>query len=141
MLLVCGLEGLLFTGLLAARKLSFPHWGGPGLHRRLLEEFALRPLFFLGRMLFWGLLLFSLYKMIRLVGGVFTNWDAVVSWNQWAISWALNEFPHGTYNYPQLLPISESISYVLMDSTGIQFFICCWIAVSSSFHFFSLFAL
>ena len=79
MLLVCGLEGLLFTGLLAARKLSFPHWGGPGLHRRLLEEFALRPLFFLGRMLFWGLLLFSLYKMIRLVGGVFTNWDAVVS--------------------------------------------------------------
>lgn len=122
MLLVCGLEGLLFTGLLAARKLSFPHWDGPGLHRRLLEEFALRPLFFLGRMLFWGLLLFSLYKMIRLVGGVFTNWDAVVSWNQWAISWALNEFPHGTYNYPQLLPISESISYVLMDSTEIQFF-------------------
>lgn len=122
MLIVCGLEGLLFTGLLAARKLSFPHWDMHALHRRLVGEFTLRPLFFLGRLLFWGLLLFSFYKMIRQVGGVFTDWDAVVSWNQWAIAWASNEFPRGTYNYPQMLPISESISYVLMGSTGIQFF-------------------
>lgn len=76
MLIVCGLEGILFAGLLAARKLSFPRCDARALHGRLVEEFTLRPLFFLGRMLFWGILLFSVYKMIRLVGGVFTGWDA-----------------------------------------------------------------
>lgn len=122
MLLVCGLEIVLFTGLLAARKVSFPHLDLRALHWQLVEECRVKFLFFLGRMVFWGLLVFALYKMSCLVGEIFTGWDAVVSWNRWAISWALDTFPKGTYNYPQMLPISESISYVLMGSTKIQFF-------------------
>lgn len=36
--------------------------------------------------------------------GVFAGWDAVVSWNRWALDWFQGRFPAGTYHYPQLIP-------------------------------------
>jgi len=37
-------------------------------------------------------------------GDIFREWDAVVSWNRWALDWAANSLPHTTAEYPQLLP-------------------------------------
>jgi hypothetical protein len=60
------------------------------------------------------LLLISLLAiMILNIGKIFNTWDAVFSWNRWAIDFSNNHFPPGTYHYPQLLPANWSICYVL----------------------------
>ena len=56
------------------------------------------------------------------LGGIFTEWDAVVSWNRWAVDWAGNHLPRLTYEYPQLLPTNWSLSYVFLQDTRIWFF-------------------
>ena len=56
------------------------------------------------------------------IGSVFNSWDAVVSWNRWAISWADGIIPLNTRNYPQLMPMHWSLTYVFMANTGVQFF-------------------
>ena len=56
------------------------------------------------------------------VGQVFTQSDAVLSWNRWASVWGQNRIPVDTYYYPQLLPANYSISYVMTGMPGIQFF-------------------
>jgi len=56
------------------------------------------------------------------IGSIFNSWDAVVSWNRWAISWADGMIPLAARNYPQLMPMHWSLTYVLMANTGIQFF-------------------
>jgi len=55
-------------------------------------------------------------------GDVFTVWDSVVSWNLWARSWAAGVVPDATYYYPQLLPTTWSVPYVLMERTDLQLF-------------------
>ena len=64
-------------------------------------------------------------------GQIFEQWDAVVSWNRWAIDWAANRLPYATSLYPQLLPTNISLSYVFMQSSevwifakGFQFLFC-----------------
>ncbi|MGB5594967.1 MAG: hypothetical protein WBM62_13145, partial [Crocosphaera sp.] len=52
---------------------------------------------------------------------VFTEWDVVLSWNRWAISWSQNQFPELTWEYPQLLPTNWAISYVLLGTDEIEF--------------------
>ena len=37
-------------------------------------------------------------------GQIFQQWDAVISWNRWAIDWSANRLPTFTSLYPQLLP-------------------------------------
>jgi hypothetical protein len=59
---------------------------------------------------------------IHNLGTVFSSWDAVVSWNQWAIAWAASQVPMYTRFYPQLIPANWSITYVLLGTTEIQFF-------------------
>ncbi|MDF2940370.1 MAG: hypothetical protein K0R66_1012 [Gammaproteobacteria bacterium] len=59
-------------------------------------------------------LLVYLYQALSNFGSIFTEWDAVVSWNHWAIEWSYNQFSSGTDHYPQLLPINFSIPYVLI---------------------------
>lgn len=44
---------------------------------------------------------------------IFSAWDAVVSWNRWAVQWAEGKFVLNESGYPQLYPILISISYVL----------------------------
>ena len=71
-------------------------------------------------------------------GRVFTDWDAVVSWNRWAVNWYQGHFPQGTYWYPQLLPIIYSITYAFTGNEWIQLFAR---ASSALFIFFTFFTL
>ena len=64
----------------------------------------------------------SCYTMSTYVGNVFTGWDAVWAWNKWSIDWSRGHFPSNDARYPQLLPISQSICYVLTGRTDIEFF-------------------
>lgn len=63
----------------------------------------------------WGYLEYNL-------GRVFETWDAVVSWNRWAVDWAGNHFPLSTQDYPQLIPTSWAMIYTLIGTTEVQFF-------------------
>lgn len=56
------------------------------------------------------------------IGTIFDGWDAVVSWNQWALSWVNNQIPLNTGRYPQLIPMNWSLTYVFMGNTNVQFF-------------------
>lgn len=69
-----------------------------------------------------SLLWWSIKSALHYSGTIFDVWDAVVSWNRWALYWANGEFPLNTRNYPQLIPANYSLSYVFMGSTEIQFF-------------------
>jgi len=55
-------------------------------------------------------------------GSVFDAWDAVVSWNRWALTWASGQIPSDNRLYPQLIPINWSLTYVLIGNTTIQAF-------------------
>lgn len=56
------------------------------------------------------------------LGEVFNTWDAVVSWNRWAVDWASNHFPYSTQDYPQLIPANWALIYQFIGTTEIQFF-------------------
>jgi hypothetical protein len=51
---------------------------------------------------------------------IFEEWDAVVSWNRWALDWAANRLPYNAQHYPQLVPASWSVLYVFTNDTVIQ---------------------
>ncbi|MGD0342432.1 MAG: hypothetical protein ABSA76_12080 [Bacteroidales bacterium] len=60
------------------------------------------------------LLLISLSVVLILnIGKIFRSWDAVFSWNRWAIDFYNNRIPSSIYHYPQLIPANWSISYIL----------------------------
>jgi hypothetical protein len=63
----------------------------------------------------------SLYFFFDSYGDVFTHWDAVFSWNRWAIDWYLNDIPQLTYLYPQLIPANWSLSYIMIKDHTLQF--------------------
>ena len=76
------------------------------------------------------------------IGAVFAGWDAVVSWNRWAVDWfhqaypaATASYPYGTYTYPQLLPTLYSLTYVFVGDYRIEQFA---ILVVAAFPLFSL---
>jgi len=56
------------------------------------------------------------------LGKVFNVWDAIFSWNRWAVDWSTNQLPVLTYEYPQLLPANWSLSYVIIQNTDVQAF-------------------
>ncbi len=57
------------------------------------------------------------------IGSTFEHWDAVVSWNPWAVEWSQNRMPYHTWGYyPQLLPANWSLSYVFLSGSELQFF-------------------
>lgn len=64
---------------------------------------------------------FALAGMAQ-IGQIFQQWDAVVSWNRWAIDWAANRLPDGTSLYPQLLPSNVSLTYVFMQTSDVRIF-------------------
>jgi hypothetical protein len=64
----------------------------------------------------WGM------RTIGAWGGIFTHWDAVVSWNRWAISWAEGRLPELTWFYPQILPTAYAATYIAIGTTDVQFF-------------------
>ncbi|MFH0842530.1 MAG: hypothetical protein V1903_07915 [Bacteroidota bacterium] len=61
------------------------------------------------------LLLGIIVIMIRNIGKVFYESDAVFSYNRWATDFYNNKMPWSTYHYPQLIPANWSIAYVLCE--------------------------
>jgi hypothetical protein len=55
-------------------------------------------------------------------GEVFQTWDAIRSWNPWAVGWARNTFPDLSMLYPQLIPANWSLTYVFMGTSQVQFY-------------------
>ncbi|MBW2313063.1 MAG: hypothetical protein JRH10_02645 [Deltaproteobacteria bacterium] len=74
--------------------------GGP-THRPWLLAFA------------FGCLAYLASSVPQAFSHVFSEWDAVLSWNRWALSWADGLLPVWVAHYPQLLPLNGSILYVL----------------------------
>jgi len=56
------------------------------------------------------------------IGTVFNSWDAVLSWNKWAVDWASNAIPQSTDDYPQLIPTNWALTYVFLGTPMIQLF-------------------
>ena len=52
----------------------------------------------------------------RQFGTVINDWDGVVSWHRWAVSWYNGEFPKGYWTYPQVLPTLYSITYKFVNT-------------------------
>jgi hypothetical protein len=67
--------------------------------------------------LWWAFRLFLNYLV-----SIFDAWDAINSWNQWALTWASGHVPLYTHDYPQLIPAIWSLTYVFMGNTKVQFF-------------------
>jgi len=53
---------------------------------------------------------------------VFTKWDAVVSWDKWAMQWYQGLFPLQTWHYPQLIPTNYSLTYQFIGTTDVKYF-------------------
>lgn len=53
---------------------------------------------------------------------VWQEFDAYASWDRWAEKWAENRFPGDTWEYPQLLPVSYSLTYKFIGTDAVKFF-------------------
>lgn len=69
-----------------------------------------------------SLVFWFLKRLTNNIGTVFNTWDAVVSWNAWAMTWAQNLTPNVHLTYPQLLPLNLSITYLLMNNFQVALF-------------------
>jgi hypothetical protein len=70
----------------------------------------------------WMLVLAYAAAEFSQFGAIFTSSDTVACWNRWAIEWAQGMIPHGTGEFPQLLPCNYSLTYVFIGDTGLWFF-------------------
>jgi len=68
------------------------------------------------------IIIIFIYFFISNFGKIFSTWDAVFSWNRWAVYWFYNELPNTTGFYPQLIPANWSLTYVFMQKSDIQLF-------------------
>lgn len=73
---------------------------------------------------FFIIILFILYFFLALVniGEVVHPSDPLIMWNEWALQWFRGNIPMGSGDYPQSIPISLSIIYLLIQSTEVEFF-------------------
>lgn len=69
-----------------------------------------------------SLVFWFLKRLTNNFGTVFNTWDAVMSWNTWAITWARNLTPGVHLTYPQLLPLNLSLTYLLMNNFQVVLF-------------------
>lgn len=70
----------------------------------------------------FSLVFWFLKRLTNNIGTVFNTWDAVMSWNTWAITWARGLMPNVQLTYPQLLPLNLSLTYLLMDNYQVVLF-------------------
>jgi hypothetical protein len=68
-----------------------------------------------------GFLIYFVYLCINNVGGVFNDWDPLVSYNRWARAWYEGAVPERTWTYPQLLPSVWSMTYMFLGTDRLQF--------------------
>ena len=53
---------------------------------------------------------------------IFTGWDAVISWDKWAVEWFQGMIPTLTWHYPQLIPTNLSIPYQFIGTPDVKYF-------------------
>lgn len=85
------------------------------LEKNTCKTVSLLPFVFL-LISFWGFM----SKAWIDIPGIFDSWDAVASWNRWAIEWFQESKPIYTSGYPQLLPTAIAQIYVWFRSTDVQ---------------------
>jgi hypothetical protein len=100
-----------------------------GLHEHPESTRVLGTLIVFGA---FACLLFFLFIGWNAIGTIFSEWDAVVSWNRWALDWSANRFPVQTWDYPQLLPTNVSLTYVFIGDSTI------WLFAKAAIGFFPL---
>ena len=64
--------------------------------------------------------LLIVFALIKNTGNVFYSWDAVISYNEWAINFSNSIYPGGMVR-PELIPKLWSMTY-LITSSEIEFF-------------------
>tara|TARA_R110000868_G_scaffold119469_1_gene316519 strand:- start:225475 stop:227418 length:1944 start_codon:yes stop_codon:yes gene_type:complete len=69
---------------------------------------------------FCVLVVFGIWMMA--IGDTFMRWDAVASWNRWATEWAFSGKPKSMRDYPQLVPATWSVSYMMIGHANLQQF-------------------
>lgn len=67
----------------------------------------------------YALLLLPLLLMLKYAGNVFTDWDAVVSWNRWAVEIFHDQYTPVGAAYPVLLPSLWSLFYKIQGTSEI----------------------
>ena len=75
-------------------------------------------LFFLIKIFVLSLIAFAFYKN---TGNVFYSWDAVVSYNEWAVKFSKGEYPGGMVR-PYLIPKLWSMIYLFSNNSDITLF-------------------
>ena len=88
------------------------------LLNRKITTFLYLAFFFIA----YGCVLAYLFIFLAQATSVFSKWDAVVSWDRWAVDWYSNRFPRNTWHYPQLMPANWSITYQFINDSRIKFF-------------------
>jgi hypothetical protein len=96
----------------------------------IVEIIALVSILWAGSSIWWA---FRVW--LSNVDTVFIQWDAIVSWNRWAIEWFNGSFPSLTNRYAQLIPTNFAVTYAYLGGTQLQFF------AKSIMPFFNLFIL
>jgi len=54
-------------------------------------------------------------------GTTFQDWDGIVSWHHWALSWYRGSFPTGYWTYPQVIPHLQSLIYQMIGTPEVVF--------------------
>lgn len=101
----------------------------PAKHWKPADRFRMQPKEFPLYFLLAAFIVFFNNEAWYQIGTVFQHWDAVVSWNRWAVTWFHGELPHGTWQYPdasqtypQGIPILYSLTYQFIDDERVQYF-------------------
>lgn len=109
-ILFAGAAIVVLMGRIMAGAVQMPAVPGTGT-RRLILVVALAA----------GLGL-SLVAAVRPIGDVFTTWDALVSWNRWAIELSANQYRPLTSAYPILMPALWSLIYEAQSNSALWYF-------------------
>ncbi|MCX6055653.1 MAG: hypothetical protein NTZ74_12215 [Chloroflexi bacterium] len=88
-----------------------------------------------------GVILYYVFIYGTQYSSVFSTWDAVISWNRWAVDWFRSQLPADTTFYPQLMPINWSMAYQMIGDTRIQFFAKTYMGFIEIFVLLTLFVL
>lgn len=64
----------------------------------------------------------TLLAALRPIGDVFTAWDALASWNRWAVELSANEYRPLNAAYPILIPALWSLIYEAQSSSSMWLF-------------------
>lgn len=88
----------------------------------LKQDFWSASLYFVFGLIAVFSILWVLVIWVQNFDTVWQTYDAWASWDRWAEKWATNRFPGDTWEYPQLLPMSYSVTYKFIGTTEVKFF-------------------